>query len=268
MGVLEGQFFHLWCTSTNACFSQDCDRYNRRVNLYQSCSDCLRKMNKKLLSLSVALVACVTFMSAHAQEVVGNAKTGEAKNAMCIGCHGIVGYQASFPEVHKVPKISGQSAKYIVAALNAYKKGERKHPSMRGISQSLSDQDMADLAAFYEASGVVPGAAALPAMPTIQADAVQKLLTKGNCISCHGANLSAPIDPSYPKIAGQHADYLYVALKSYQIEGNAKVGRNNGVMGTIAKQFSRSELKELAGFVGGLPGELKTVPESRFRTQP
>ena len=69
---------------------------------------------------------------------------------MCIGCHGIPGYQASFPEVHKVPMISGQNAKYIAAALAAYKKGERKHPTMRAIAASLSDQDMADLAAYYE----------------------------------------------------------------------------------------------------------------------
>ena len=72
---------------------------------------------------------------------------------MCIGCHGIKGYQASFPEVHKVPMISGQSAKYIVAALTAYKKGERKHPTMRAIAASLTEQDMADLAAYYEQQG-------------------------------------------------------------------------------------------------------------------
>ena len=72
---------------------------------------------------------------------------------MCIGCHGIPGYQTSFPEVYKVPMIAGQNAKYIVAALNAYKKGDRKHPTMRGIAASLSDQDMADLAAFYEQLG-------------------------------------------------------------------------------------------------------------------
>ena len=105
-------------------------------------------MNQLLLSLSAFLVASVTVLSAHAQEIKGDAKAGEKKNAMCIGCHGIVGYQASFPEIHKVPKISGQGEKYIIAALNAYKKGERKHPTMRGVSVSLSDQDMADLAVF------------------------------------------------------------------------------------------------------------------------
>lgn len=64
---------------------------------------------------------------------------------MCIGCHGIAGYQASFPEVYKVPMISGQSAAYIAAALDAYRKGDRHHPTMRGVAESLSDQDIADV---------------------------------------------------------------------------------------------------------------------------
>ena len=104
-------------------------------------------MKKFLTCASALLVACATVFSAHAQEVKGDAKAGEKKIAMCIGCHGIKGYQASFPEIYKVPMISGQGAKYIVSALNAYKKGERKHPSMRGIADNLSDQDMADIAA-------------------------------------------------------------------------------------------------------------------------
>ena len=106
-------------------------------------------MTKLLSSLFVLAVACATAISAQAQDVKGDVKAGEQKNAMCIGCHGIHGYQASFPEVYRVPMISGQNAKYIVAALNAYKKGERKHPSMRALSESLTDQDMADLAALY-----------------------------------------------------------------------------------------------------------------------
>nr|WP_315261641.1 cytochrome c [uncultured Duganella sp.] len=84
-----------------------------------------------------------------AAEVVGNAQNAKAKIEMCIGCHGIPGYKATFPEVFQVPMIGGQSAKYIENALQAYKKGERKHPSMKGIASSLSDQDIADVAAFY-----------------------------------------------------------------------------------------------------------------------
>lgn len=86
---------------------------------------------------------------AAAADVVGNPKAAENKVAMCIGCHGIPGYKATFPEVYQVPVIGGQSAKYIESALNAYKKGERKHPSMRGIAAGLTDQDIADVAAYY-----------------------------------------------------------------------------------------------------------------------
>jgi cytochrome c553 len=224
-------------------------------------------MNKLSLSLPTLVVAFVTALaafSAGAQEVKGDAKAGEGKNAMCIGCHGIQGYQASFPEIHKVPMISGQGAKYIISALNAYKKGDRKHPTMRGIADSLSPQDMADLAAYYEASGKVAGAPELPKAGEGSTKAAE-LIKKGACVSCHGDNFSKPIDPSYPKLAGQHADYLFVALKAYKTEGNPMVGRSNGVMGGVAKQFSNAEMRELAAYLHALPTELKTVPESRFR---
>ena len=79
----------------------------------------------------------------------GDAKAGANKASMCIGCHQIPDYKASFPDVYSVPMIKGQNAKYIEAALQAYKKGERNHPTMQGIAKGLSDQDMADLAAFY-----------------------------------------------------------------------------------------------------------------------
>lgn len=224
-------------------------------------------MNKLLTTVFAFAAVSIAGIAnlASAQDIVGDAKAGHGKVDMCIGCHSIVGYQASFPEVHKVPKISGQGAKYIVAALNAYKKGERKHPTMRGIADSLSDQDMADVAAYYSTNGVVPGAV-VAAKPAREPSAeVAALLTKGACVSCHGEGFSKPIDPSYPKIAGQHADYLFVALKAYKVEKNALVGRSNAIMGGVAKQFSHAELKALAGYIHGLDGELQVVPQSRFR---
>ena len=219
-------------------------------------------MNKLLSSMFALAVASVTAISAQAQEVKGDAKAAEQKIAMCIGCHGIKGYQASFPEVYRVPMISGQNAKYIAAALNAYKKGDRKHPTMRGIADSLSDQDIADVSAYYEQHGKTDAVAKAPAAPDAK---VAALLQKGACVSCHGDNFSKPVDPSYPKIAGQHKDFLFVALKSYKVENQATWGRSNGVMGGIAKQFSNAELKALAGYVSSLDGELKTVPQSKFR---
>jgi len=132
---------------------------------------------------------------------------------------------------------------------------------MRAIAASLTEQDMADLAAFYASEA---GAAPPEAAAAAPAD-VTKLLEKGNCASCHGNNLSKPIDPTYPKLAGQHADYLYVALKAYQTEKNPQVGRGNAVMMGMAKPFSHAELKALAGYIASLPSELRTVPEARFR---
>mgnify|MGYP000169631171 CR=1 FL=1 len=106
-------------------------------------------MNILLSSVFALFVTSVTAPAAFAQEVKGDAKAGAGKVATCIGCHGIKGYQASFPEVYKVPMISGQGAKYISSALTAYKKGDRKHPTMRGIADNMSEQDMADVAAYY-----------------------------------------------------------------------------------------------------------------------
>jgi cytochrome c553 len=219
---------------------------------------------KKIVSIAFALTVSAVSSLAFAQDIKGDANAGEKKIAMCIGCHGIIGYQASFPEVYKVPKISGQSEKYITTVLNAYKKGERKHPTMRGIADSLNDQDMADISAYYANHGKVEGAS-LPDKAKEPNAKVAALLTKGACASCHGENFAKPIDPSYPKIAGQNADYLFVALKSYKVEGAATWGRSNGVMGGVAKQFSNAELKELANYMSAQQGDLKTVPQSKFR---
>jgi cytochrome c553 len=79
----------------------------------------------------------------------GNAEAGKNKLAMCIGCHGIEGYRTAYPDVYHVPRIYGQQPAYIIKALQAYKSGERSHPSMRGIARGLTDADMADLAAYY-----------------------------------------------------------------------------------------------------------------------
>ncbi len=210
--------------------------------------------------LALAGAAC----TASAQDVKANAQAGEKKAAMCNGCHSIPGYQASFPQVHKVPMIAGQGAKYIQAALAEYKAGDRKHPTMKAIAASLSDQDMADLAAYYESlPKEKPTLDAKPARDP--SPEVATLLQKGNCVSCHGTNLSKPLDPSYPKLAGQHADYLYVALKAYQTQGNPQVGRANPVMVGMAANFTPEQLKELARYIGSLPGELQVVPQPRFR---
>jgi cytochrome c553 len=216
-------------------------------------------MKTKAISLLLAFAGFASL--AQAQEPKGDPVQGAKKNAMCIGCHGIVGYQASFPQVYKVPMISGQNGKYISAALDEYRKGERKHPSMRSVAGSLSDQDIADLAAYYESHGQ-GSAAAVPAQAELPAALKDKVAA---CTACHGVNFNNTTDPANPRLAGQHADYLVNALKAYQTEGHTLVGRGNATMVGMAKTLSDADVKQIAAFISGLPGELKTVPQSKFR---
>ena len=102
---------------------------------------------KLIIFLSIAIASL--HLSVQAAEIQGNAEQGAKNIRLCAGCHVIPGYRSSVPEIYTVPLIGGQSAGYIVSALQAYKKGERKHPTMRSVAGSLSDQDMADLAAYY-----------------------------------------------------------------------------------------------------------------------
>jgi cytochrome c553 len=107
------------------------------------------KTSLALLVLAAFAASATTSTAVTAADVVGNPKAAPAKIEACIGCHGIPGYKAGFPEVFPVPMIGGQSAKYIESALKAYRKGERKNPTMMGIAASMSDQDIADVAAYY-----------------------------------------------------------------------------------------------------------------------
>jgi cytochrome c553 len=100
---------------------------------------------------SVGLFAALTAMNVplHAE---GDSAAGKSKTAMCAGCHGIAGFRTVFPETYHVPKLGGQNSGYIVNALKAYKNGDRKHPSMTAIAASLTEKDMADLAAYYSSA--------------------------------------------------------------------------------------------------------------------
>jgi cytochrome c553 len=101
------------------------------------------------LTLSIGLSAAA--FSTQAQEVKGSAAAAESKVWLCTGCHAIPDYRADYPLVYRVPKIGGQNAAYIYAALEAYKSGERKHPTMRSIAGSMSPKDMADISEYYAA---------------------------------------------------------------------------------------------------------------------
>ena len=135
---------------------------------------------------------------------------------------------------------------------------------MRAIAGTLSDQDMADVAAYYESSAAAatPQCAGRPAhaAPRRRPQVAKLLDARRNCVSCHGANFSTPIDPSYPKLAGQHADYLYVALKAYQTDHNPLVGRNNAIMMGMARPFTHAEIKAIADYLALAAGRAEDGP--------
>ena len=112
-----------------------------------------RMFIRTLIAYLVAGSGMVLTHPACAQQPVAGAATAGPDVSMCVGCHGIPGYRTAYPAVYQVPKIAGQQPAYIVKALQAYKSGERKHGSMRGVAATLTEKDMADLAAYYAGGG-------------------------------------------------------------------------------------------------------------------
>ena len=107
------------------------------------------------IRILAGLALCATAFGASAQQpAAGDAAAGKSKIFQCQGCHGITDWKTAFPEVYRVPKLGGQKPDYIVAALKAYKKGERDFATMRAITADLSDKDMADIAAYYGAQAL------------------------------------------------------------------------------------------------------------------
>jgi cytochrome c553 len=110
--------------------------------------------NRKGLILAAGLLvsAAVPALAQQPAVAAGDPKAAHDKIAICEGCHGIAGYKTAYPHVYHVPKLGGQQEGYLVSALHAYKAGQRNHPSMLGNARSLSDQDIADIAAYYSQS--------------------------------------------------------------------------------------------------------------------
>ena len=100
------------------------------------------------------IVAAALCASAAVAQAAGDPASGKNKVYQCQGCHGIKDWKTAFPEVYRVPKLGGQKAEYLVAAMKAYKKGERDFATMRAIVADMTDKDMADIAAYYGAQPV------------------------------------------------------------------------------------------------------------------
>ena len=192
-------------------------------------------MDRAAKSLAVAAMLALVSLAAQAD---GDAAHGAKLVYTCFGCHGIENYKNSYPK-YSVPKLGGQHAAYIVAALGEYRAGARWHPTMQGYANTLSDQDRADIAVYF-ASLVSASSDGEPVgTPPAKAEP---------CAACHGRNGRGTTD-DYPNLGGQHADYLAQALNDYRLGK-----RKNPIMQPFAQQLSQDDIHVLAKFFSGQPG--------------
>lgn len=219
-------------------------------------------MKKKLLALSITLAFSSAPTILYAE---GNFNAGKGKAASCAGCHG----EAGNSMMPSFPKLAGQHPTYLVNQLNAFKDGSRKEATMSSIAQSLSEQDMLDIAAFYEAQTISKNP--LPVLDddddeddededevTKEPVDIDTLLAKGSdlyrngdlesevsaCIACHGPNGEGNRPASFPSLKWQHADYLIKTLKDYK--SGARGNMPDNMMHMIAKKMTDEEIEAVS----------------------
>ena len=169
-------------------------------------------------------------------------KTPEELSSTCLGCHGVVSYNNIYP-TYKVPKLGNQHKDYLVAALKAYRSGERTHLTMRAHASNLSDSDIVKLAEYFSSIKYQE-------QVTNTAD-IEMIEEANSCVGCHGADGNSMI-PTFPKIAGQYQDYLYHALKAYK---NGE--RNNAIMNGISSTLNEKQMKKLSKYFSSQKGMQK-----------
>ena len=204
-------------------------------------------------SALIAMITCGSFAastaSAQDQALKGDAHHGKAISYTCLGCHGVEGYKNAYPN-YSVPRLEGQNPEYLAAALHGYKSGDRSHITMHSQATTLSDQDIADIAAYFAGKplvsqhkpvGTAPPAAAL-------------------CVACHGQD-GVTIAPIYPSLAGQHEDYLVRAIEEYK-----KGGRKNPIMSGFAASLKEEDIEQIAAYFAKQKPSLSTEsrPYTRF----
>jgi cytochrome c553 len=187
-----------------------------------------------------------------AQQQTADLQHGKAVTYTCLGCHGIDGYKNAYP-MYSVPELRGQSPEYLLSALHGYRDGDRSHITMHSQTETLSEQDMADAAAYLAGKPLVPTGKPEGTVP----QAAQL------CVACHGQD-GVAVAPMYPSLAGQHEDYLVRALDEYK-----HGGRKNPIMRGFAANLSEQDIQVIAAYFSKLTPSLGTEPRpfSRFSSE-
>lgn len=189
--------------------------------------------------------------SAGAESLVdGDAEAGKARALTCTACHGPEG-NSSNPVW---PNIAGQNAPYLLAQLKAYKEGKRTDPLMSAQAMMLSDEDMANLAVYFES---LPAAAQAVADPST-VEGAEALYRGGDledktaaCLACHGPSGKGNPAAKYPAVSGQHAAYTAKQLRDYR-SGTRTTDGPTRMMQDIAATLDDKEIEALSSYMQGL----------------
>jgi cytochrome c553 len=213
-------------------------------------------------ALAAALLTCAYGAPAFAQTagappaplmpitLTGDAERGAVIGQTCTGCHGIPGYYNAQPAYH-VPKLGGQNADYVEVALQGYRRGTRGHETMQAQASSLSDQDIADVAAYFESFKADAEVGRTRASEEFIEAGRAKAAT---CVACHGPEGVAAA-PQWPNLAGQHENYLRESLEQYK-----NGGRVDMVMNPLIQPLDDQSIEELAAFFASRPHLHNTEP--------
>ena len=206
---------------------------------------------KLVVSLVAALVTTTAFAAtpAAAPASKGDPKAAETiVNQVCAGCHGVDGNSA----VPANPSIAGLNAEYINKQLTEFKSGARQNPIMSGMVAGLSPQDMLNLSAYFSAQQAKPGTAGDKELALVG----QKIYRGGvqgtgvpACASCHGAQ-GKGIPAQFPRLAGQHADYVYAQLNAFRLGERSNDAAK--MMRSIAAKMTDADMKAVAAYIQGL----------------
>ena len=200
------------------------------------------------LGVGLGSLAAATAFAQQAQ-TTGDAQRGANLASTCLGCHGIEGYRNAYPD-YAVPRLAGQHPEYLADALKEYRSNARQYPTMHLQALSLSDQDIADVAAYLASKPLVATSSASPPQPPQPAVV---------CTSCHGQN-GIGVTPMYPSLAGQHASYIARALEEYQTGY-----RKNPIMNGMAGSLKAADISAIADYFSSLKPGLHTESRPFFR---
>lgn len=202
---------------------------------------------KHLMQIAVTLLLLIS-IPAYA---VGDAAQGQTQSAVCAACHGADGNST----VPNWPKLAGQHEGYMVHQLNLIQSGARPVPEMAGIVAGMSEQDFANISAYFASQTVKPGLADESAIPVAQTlyRAGDPEIGAPACMSCHGpAGEGNPL-AGYPQLAGQHATYTEKMLKGFR-DGTTwgAEDTNSAIMVGVVHRLSDAQIKALASYIQGL----------------